>query len=87
LVKTLSHNQGHSKKRLQFLPGNYSTGASESISEKAIDLIPLNHIRELPKNEQYIFIQGEKPIRCKKLIYFNHPLFIGRYDHNPLERR
>jgi type IV secretion system protein VirD4 len=84
VTKTLSHNEGSSRRSLQLLSNSHSQSANESTSEKGVDLIPLNHIRELSFDCQYFFIQGTKPIFCKKLIYFRHPYFNGKYDVNPL---
>jgi type IV secretory pathway TraG/TraD family ATPase VirD4 len=50
-----------------------------------VDLIPLNEIRELPYGEQFIFLHGVKPIRCKKVRYFERKEFAGKYDENPLK--
>jgi type IV secretory pathway TraG/TraD family ATPase VirD4 len=87
LTKTLSTNTGDSKQRFQAFGGSVSSGDGESIHETGVDLIQLNELRELPKDEQIIFLHGTKPIRCKKVRYFEHPDFIGRFDANPLETR
>lgn len=86
LTKSFSANTGHSKQKLQWLGGTHSSGDSESIQETAADLIPINEIRELPMDEQFIFLHGAKPVRCKKVRYFEHEPFSGRYDDNPLEK-
>jgi type IV secretory pathway TraG/TraD family ATPase VirD4 len=87
LTKTWSSNRGHSLQKMQAFGGSVSKGEGESIHETGVDLIPLNEIRELPTNEQWVFLQGTKPIRCKKVRYFEHTGFKGRYDPNPLEVR
>lgn len=84
-TKTDSHNQGSSRPKMQLLGGAYSTGTGESVQETAVDLLPLNRIRELPLNEQWIFLQGEAPIHAYKVRYFENPWLEGRYDANPLE--
>ena len=66
--------------------GQQSEGESASIQETGADLIQLNEIRELPMAEQFVFIAGGKPIRCKKARYFEHPDFTGKFDKNPVER-
>ena len=53
----------------------------------ATDLIHFNDIREMPEYEQYVFIRGMRPIRCRKAYYFNESIYNGRYDENPLEAR
>lgn len=58
-----------------------------NFAETGVDLVHLNEIRELPADEQYVFIKGLRTIRCKKIFYFKSDLFTGRYDQNPLETR
>lgn len=62
-----------------------STSESQSFSETPTDLVHLNDIREMPDNEQYIFIKGMRPIRCQKAYYFKEAIYNGRYNQNPLE--
>jgi type IV secretion system protein VirD4 len=85
LTKTLSNNSGESRQAMQVFGGNRSTGTGESIQETGVDLIPANEIRELAFNEQFIFLQGVKPIRCQKVPYFLYPELAGRFDPNPVE--
>jgi type IV secretory pathway TraG/TraD family ATPase VirD4 len=87
LTKTISNNTGDSRQRLQAFGGTVSNGEGESIHETGVDLIQLNEIRELTFDEQYIFMHGVKPIRCKKVRYFEHSYFLGKFDKNPLEMR
>jgi type IV secretion system protein VirD4 len=85
VTKTLSANKGSSRKNTQLLSGNLSAGEGESLRETGADLIQFNEIRELAKDEQYVFYHGGKPIKCKKVFYFEHAFFAGKYDNNPLE--
>lgn len=85
VTKTLSINKGDSKQKMQVFGGTTSHGEGESVQETGVDLIPTNQIRELPKDEQFVFYQGHRPIHCKKVRYFEHPDFEGKYDENPLE--
>ena len=87
LTKTLSTNTGDSRQKMQAFGGTLSKGEGESIHETGVDLIALNEIRELPKDEQFVFLHGTKPIRCKKVRYFEHSDFVGKFDDNPLERK
>lgn len=84
-TKTVSANSGDSKQQLQWVGGTVSKGEGESVQETGRDLIHLNEIRELPKDEQFLFLHSFKPIRCKKVRYFEHADFVGQYDPNPLE--
>jgi type IV secretion system protein VirD4 len=85
LTKTISANTGDSKQRFQVLGGTVSKGDGESIQETGVSLIKTNEIREMPPDEQFVFLHGIKPIRCKKLYYLQHLFFEGKYDENPLE--
>ena len=87
LTKTLSTNKGDSRQKMQAFGGSVSSGEGESIHETGVDLIQLNEIRELPFDEQFVFLHGAKPLRCKKVRYFEHADFLGKYDPNPLERK
>ncbi len=87
LTKTLSTNTGDSRQKMQVFGGNVSSGEGESIHETGVDLIQLNEIRELPRDEQFVFLHGAKPIRCKKVRYFEHEDFLGKFDLNPLEMK
>lgn len=86
LTKTLSTNTGDSHQKMQVFGGSVSSGEGESIHETGVDLIRLNEIREMPRDEQFVFLHGTKPIRCKKIRYFEHPDFMGKFDANPLEK-
>jgi type IV secretion system protein VirD4 len=86
-TKSLSTSHSDSHQKLQVYRGNISNSESENVQETGIDLIKLNEIRELPFDDQIIFWAGNKPIRCKKLVYHQHPYFKGRFDENPFERK
>ncbi|MDX2165051.1 MAG: type IV secretory system conjugative DNA transfer family protein [Gammaproteobacteria bacterium] len=87
VTQTVSTNKGTSKQSNKIIAGGTSSqGESESAHETGVDLIPLNEIRELPRDEQFIFLHGAKPIRCKKVRYFESEEFKGKYDKNPLEK-
>lgn len=85
LTKTLSNNTGDSRQKMQVFGGSVSSGEGESIHETGVDLIQMNEIRELDKDEQFVFLHSAKPIKCKKVRYFEHTLFTGKYDINPVE--
>ena len=58
---------------------------SVSVSETGAKLFHTNEIREMPENEQIVFIQGKRPIKCERIPYFSEPFFEGRFDRNPVE--
>lgn len=82
LSENVSKNTGqHAKHLLK------TRSESVSVSEQATDLLTFNAIRELPFDEQLVFIHGMKPIRCKKAFYFKESLYQGKYDKNPIEEK
>ncbi len=87
LTKTLSTNSGDSKNSHQAFSGSKSKGEGESVHETGVKLIQLNDISVLPENEQFVFLKGKHPIKCKKARYFEHEFYKGKFDENPLENR
>jgi type IV secretion system protein VirD4 len=85
LTRTLSNQEGDTKQEMQLIGGSISSSIGESIQETGVDLIHLNQIRELKEEEQLIFMQGMRPIKCKKVRYFEHPFFKDKFDENPIE--
>jgi|GEM_PF-1271177 len=86
LTKTLTTHSGDSRQKMQAFGGTVSKGEGENVHETGTDLIHINEIRELAEDEQFVFIRGEKAIKCKRLLYFNDKHFVGTYDANPLAR-
>ncbi len=85
-TKTLSTNKGDSKQKMQIFGGTLSSGEGESVHETGAKLIQKNEIRELPKDEQFVFFAEYPPIHCKKARYFEHSIFNGKFDANPVEQ-
>ena len=82
LTENISRNRSLSQKS-----NGSSASENHSISETATDLIHFNHVREMADDEQYVFVKGMRPIRCKKAYYFKESIYNGLYDQNPLESR
>jgi type IV secretion system protein VirD4 len=70
---------------MQWLGGSVSSGEGEGEQETGVDLIPINEIRELGVDDQFIFMHGLPPIKCKKVRYYQHPYFKDKFDKNPIE--
>lgn len=87
LTKTLSTNSGDSRQKMQTFGGSVSKGEGESVHEAGVKLITQDLISVMPEDEQLVFIDGLQPISCKKIRYFDHPLFAGKFSNNPLETR
>lgn len=56
-------------------------------SEVAIDLMSPGDIMKLPADEAIITIQGEKPIRAKKIFYYDDPRFEKKVNLPVLKDR
>ena len=70
LLESRSSSDSNNQQKLEYLKGSTSESTGTSHHEAATDLIQLNDIREMPFDEQLVFIQGKKPIKCKKTLYF-----------------
>jgi len=84
LIERTNHSDSKSRQTGNLFSGNSSESSGTSVYEIGTDLIHFNEIRELPKDEQYVFIDSMKVIHCKKLKYFDDDNFKD-YDLNPLE--
>lgn len=87
LTESVSHNKGDSYQKARLMAGSSSKGEGTSVQETGVDLIKLNDIRELPADEQFVFIHGRRVIKCKKIRYYNEKYFESKYDKNILESR
>lgn len=85
LTESISENSGVSTNSSSMLNKNNSQGEGRSVHETSSDLIHLNEIRELSKDEQFVFVRGYRAIKCKKVYYYKEPFFFGMYENNPLE--
>ncbi len=84
LIERSNNSSSKSRAFGSLVKGNTSESDGSSVYEIQSDLIHFNEIRELPKDEQYVFIDGLKPVHCKKIRYYDDPYFNG-YDINPIE--
>lgn len=84
IIERNNHSQSTNKQWGSIVQANVGESNSNSVMEVQTDLIHLNEIRELPRDEQYVFIDGLRPIHCKKLKYYTDP-FFKNYGKNPLE--
>jgi len=84
VIERNNHSQSTNKQWGSIVQANIGESNSNSVMEVQTDLIHLNEIRELPRDEQYVFIDGLRPIHCKKIRYYDDP-FFKEYDNNPIE--
>lgn len=82
LSENVSKNIGQNAKQVM-----KSGSESYSVSEQSTELLKINTIREMPYNEQLLFIRGMKLIKCEKAFYFKESVYQGKYDKNPIEER
>ncbi len=85
LQKTLSTNKGNQNQKNQIFGGSVSSGEGESVNSGGVDLVQFDEIREMPKDEQW-FLVDDRPIKSKKVPYYEDPYFAGRWDINPFEK-
>jgi len=78
---TETKNRGKSAKPLEI--GTASTGSSNQKSERGRRLATVSEIlADARADEQFIFVQGRKPLRCGRAIYFRRPEMIARVAAN-----
>lgn len=78
----LEYREGYS--RPLGLPRGRST---VSYSEQVRPLLPPAKVRELPADEQLVFVNGFPPFRTQKVRYFDDPVFRGRVVPPPDQGR
>ncbi|MFP1132977.1 type IV secretory system conjugative DNA transfer family protein [Asticcacaulis sp. W401b] len=67
--RSVSHNRGGG-------PGHGSK--SESVSDQRRALMLPQELRELPRDEEIIVIEGAKPVQAKKALYYAEADLVGR---------
>ncbi|WP_095204597.1 type IV secretory system conjugative DNA transfer family protein [Mesorhizobium carmichaelinearum] len=76
-----TRNRGKSARPLEI--GTASTGASEQKSERGRRLATVSEIlADTRADEQFIFVQGRKPLRCGRAIYFRRPEMVAKVAAN-----
>lgn len=81
VFSTETKNRGKSARPLEI--GTASTGASEQKSERGRRLATVSEIlADARADEQFVFIQGRKPLRCGRAIYFRRPDMVARVEKN-----
>lgn len=81
VLNSETKNRGKSAKPLEI--GTASTGASEQRSERGRRLATVSEIlADARADEQFVFIQGRKPLRCGRAIYFRRPEMVARVADN-----
>lgn len=81
VLNSETKNRGKSAKPLEI--GTASTGASEQKSERGRRLATVSEIlADARADEQFVFIQGRKPLRCGRAIYFRRPEMRAKVAQN-----
>jgi type IV secretion system protein VirD4 len=63
--------------------GNRSTNRGINITTQVKDLLSQDEVMRMDKTDQIIFIQGQNPILCQKVKYYQEPEFEGMFSSNP----
>ncbi|WP_011578699.1 MULTISPECIES: conjugal transfer protein TraG [Chelativorans] len=81
VLNSETKNRGKSAKPLEI--GTASTGASEQRSERGRRLATVSEIlADARADEQFVFVQGRKPLRCGRAIYFRRPEMVAKVADN-----
>lgn len=81
VLNSETKNRGKSAKPLEI--GTASTGASEQKSERGRRLATVSEIlADARADEQFVFVQGRKPLRCGRAIYFRRPEMVSKVAAN-----
>ena len=81
VLSSETKNRGKSAKPLEI--GTASTGASEQKTERGPRLATVSEILAAARaDEQFVFVQGRKPLRCGRAIYFRRPEMVARVAEN-----
>lgn len=81
VLSSATINRGKSARPLEI--GTASTGASQQKSERGRRLATVSEIlADTRADEQFVFIQGRKPLRCGRAIYFRRPEMIAKVQEN-----
>ncbi|WP_027170231.1 type IV secretory system conjugative DNA transfer family protein [Mesorhizobium sp. WSM3224] len=81
VLSSETKNRGKSARPLEI--GTASTGASEQKSERGRRLATVSEIlADARADEQFVFVQGRKPLRCGRAIYFRRPEMVAKVERN-----
>ena len=81
VLSSETSTRGKSARPLEI--GTASTGASEQRSERGRRLATVSEIlADARADEQFVFVQGRKPLRCGRAIYFRRPEMVARVAEN-----
>ncbi|WP_137935387.1 type IV secretory system conjugative DNA transfer family protein [Mesorhizobium comanense] len=81
VLSSETRNRGKSARPLEI--GTASTGASEQKSERGRRLATVSEIlADARADEQFVFVQGRKPLRCGRAVYFRRPEMVARVERN-----
>lgn len=70
----VEYRESHSRPTFLLGSGTYSTSHSEHLRP----LLTPGDVRELPCDEELIFVTGSKPFRAKKVRYYQEKVYVSR---------
>jgi type IV secretion system protein VirD4 len=79
----VEYRESHSGPQNRWVGGHWTVGQAEQVRP----LLQPGDVRTFPPDEELIFITGYKPIRCKRLRYYESPYFKPRLLPAPVQNR
>lgn len=81
-IRSTSDNasRGHSRGK----HGSSQEGRGVTRAERGRRLLLPDEVRRLDTTKQLLFCNASDPILASKIKYYNHPLYAGQFDPNPL---
>ncbi len=73
-ITTVNHSDGG---------GGFFKG-SDSFSQTGRELLTPDEVMKLPDDEEIVFVAGNKPVKGKKLRYYEHNFFTDKISDNPM---
>jgi type IV secretion system protein VirD4 len=66
--------------------GSRSDGTNVSHGEHNRQLMTAEEITRLGREESILLVRGHRPVRARRVKYYEHPAFRGLFDRNPLHQ-
>ncbi|SCA58144.1 membrane hypothetical protein [Candidatus Terasakiella magnetica] len=82
--RTTTKGAGDSQ-QMDRIAGTWSSNQGESITHKERHLITADELRTLSMDQIIIQTVGQPPLRAKRVKYYEHPHFTGKFDPNPYQ--
>ncbi len=84
-IEAVSKNKGESQQKGQLRTATTSENQGESQSFQGRPMLTSDEVRFLGEDTVLAFYKDSRPILLKKIKYYMHELWQGKFDSNPLE--